>query len=158
MILERSAVTLLLAALLAAPARQDEREALLPKDPDVQAGLQRLLSATEEDEQRRALDALRASAGPGQERLVRQLFLTALEATDTREAMLFGWVVAALPIPAQDVVGALVPLLESTDAKLRAEVGNALSEYEDRSLDRGASFTVYCAFLQEPPRGLPRQL
>jgi hypothetical protein len=158
MINARIAGISLLATLLGSLARQAGPEPLLQSDPELAAGLQRLLAATNEADHRRAFDGLRASAGPGHERLVRQLFLTAQEATDTREAMLFGWVVAALPIPDRDVVGALVPLLESTDAKLRAEVGNVLSEYEDRSLDRGASFTAYRTFLPDPPLGLARHL
>src|SRR6185295_10265548 len=53
----------------------------------------------------------------------------------------------------------LVQQLESDDPGLRAALGNVLSEYEDRSLDRGASFTPYAAWLErEPPPGLVRHL
>src|SRR6185295_12782454 len=128
-------------------------------DPALRAGILAVRDAKSESDQRRALEALRANAGERHERLVQQLFFLSQDATDTREAMLAGFVIHALPIPPADVVRALVPLLESDDPGLRAALGNVLSEYEDRSLDRGASFTPYAAWLErEPPPGLVRHL
>ena len=43
-----------------------------------------------------------------------------------------------------------MPLLESPDRALRQALDGVLSEYEDRSIDRGASFSIYRAFLERP--------
>ena len=129
-----------------APAPAD----LLPRaDPAVQAQIREMIEAKSEAEQRRALEALRASAGPGHARLVPQLFLLLHGAKDTREAMAAGFVIRALPIPPEHVVRGLVPLLESEDPALFAEVGNALAEFEHRTDERGANFAVYRALLAQ---------
>lgn len=150
----------LLTALCLAPSAQDAARAGLPApDPALQAGIRRLLAAPGAKEQREALEALRAGGGKEHELLVPQLFLFSHRATDTREAMLLGVVLAELAIPPAHVVRALVPLLEDADRPLRQALGNVLSEYEDRSLDRGASFTIYGPLLErEPPLGLVRHL
>ena len=141
-----------LALALSAGPQQNAPEPLLRPDPAVQAGIRRLLDAQSPDEQRAALAALEAGAGPEHRLLVQQLFLFTRAATDTREAMILGVVLARLDVPGEHVVGALVPLLESGDAELRAALGNVLSEYEHRSVDRGADFSVYRPMLE---RGLP---
>jgi hypothetical protein len=155
--LNTNLATLALAALLqAAPALQGTRPV---PDPALQAGIERLLAATDEAEHRAALAALEVAGGDEHERLVRELFHFGRAATDTREAMLLGVVLAELRVPAAHVVRALVPLLESDDARLRRDVGGVLSEYEDRSLDRGASFTVYRDLIAAGPTpGLARHL
>ncbi len=150
----------LLTALCLVPAAQEAARAGLPApDAALQAGIRRLLSSASAEEQRAALEALRASAGVEHELLVPQLFLFSHQATDTREAMLLGFVLAELAIPPAHVIRALVPLLETADRPLRQALGNVLSEYEDRSLDRGASFTVYRPLLElDPPLGLVRHM
>src|SRR5262245_54030396 len=145
------AMVLVLAPLAGAQQRQEEKEraAQLQPDPAVQAGIRRLLAAASLEEQSAALDSLRAGAGAEHELLVQQLFLFSEHATDTREAMVLGVVLQRLAVPAQHVVRALVPLLESGDVALRAAVGNVLSEYEHLSVDRGADFSVYRPLLEQ---------
>lgn len=148
-----------LALGLAAHAQQAEKDLMPRSDPRLQAGILGVLDAKDEVGQRRALEALRAQAGSAHERLVLQLFVLLQTATDTREAMLAGFVIQALPIPPEHVIRALVPLLESEDRALRAAVGNVLSEHEHRSLERGANFSAYRPLLaQAPPTGLVRHL
>lgn len=131
----------------------------LRPDPVLREGLRALLAARDEAGFRSALATLEAAAGDEHERLVTQLFEFSRQATDTREAMLFGVVTDQLRIPAEHVVRALVPLLELPDAGLRRDLDGTLSEFEDRSAERGASFTIYRPYLeQEPPPGLVRHL
>jgi hypothetical protein len=129
-----------------------ERISTPARDPALQSAIRDVLNAGDEPGFAKALDDLRASSGPEYRSLVPQLLLFSMEATDTREAMAFGAIVAALRIPPRDVVGALVPWLESTDTALRAAVGGVLSEYEDRSPDRGPSFSVYRPMLEPHAR------
>ncbi len=150
----------LLVLLLQAPGPVQAVPERLPRaDPVVQAAIRGVLEANSVELRRSALEALRAQAGARHERLVPQLFLLLQQATDTREGMAFGVLAATLPIPPRDVIAALVPLLESEDRGLRAALGNVLAEYEDRSAERGASFTVYREFLgQGASHGLVRHL
>ncbi|NOT31977.1 MAG: hypothetical protein HOP15_16140 [Planctomycetes bacterium] len=144
---------------LAAHAQQAEKDLIPRSDPLLRAGILGVLDAKDEVGQRRALEALRAQAGNAHERLVLQLFLLLQTATDTREAMLAGFVIQALPIPPEHVIRALVPLLESEDRALRAAVGNVLGEFEHRSLERGANFSAYRPLLVGVPApGLVRHL
>jgi hypothetical protein len=142
-----TSMTLVLA--LFAGAQQTAPEAPLRPDPAFQAGISRLLAAQSPEEQRVALAALEAGAGPEHRSLVQQLFLFTLAATDTREAMVLGVVLKRLDVPEAHVVGALVPLLESGDAGERAALGNVLSEYEHLSVERGADFSVYRPLLEQ---------
>src|SRR5262245_14387984 len=154
--------THVLAALLvhlASLAQQPGSSGLPSPDPALQAGLRQVLAARDPTEQRAALELLRAGAGPAHARLVPQLFLFLQEAHDTREGMLPGLVLKELAVPAGDVVGALAPLLEGADRPLRRALGRVLSQYEDRSVERGADFSVYRPMLErEPPPGLVRYL
>jgi hypothetical protein len=145
-------------ALFPGAALAQQADVLPRPDPALQAGIRRVLDAPDEAEQRAALEALRADAGPEHAALVPQLFLFSHAATDTREGMALGVVLAALAIPPADVIRALVPLLESEDPDARAEVGNVLSEYEDRSIERGADFGAYRPYLEGPERALPSGL
>jgi hypothetical protein len=153
------AVLLSIVGLAAGQGRQAAGDPLLPPDPAMQAGFRRVLAAESAEEQRRELAALRASAGPAHGLLVPQLFLFSSRSRDTREAMLLAFVLAELRIPGEDVIRALVPLLETDDRALRTQIGNVLSEYEHRSIDRGADFTPYRALLEQGlPLGLVRHL
>ena len=159
MILTPIPAALVLVLALLGGARQAGREPELRPDPALQAGIRRLVAAASPDEQHRALDALRAEGGGAHERLVPQLLLFSREARDTKEAMVLGFVLRQLAVPAEHVLRALVPLLESPDVELRADVGGVLSEYEHLSPDRGADFSVYRPFLEgEPPPGLVRHV
>lgn len=144
---------------LAPSARQVAPERLPQADPAQLAAIRAVLDAATLDGRAAALAALRAGAGARHERLVPELFRLLQQATDTREGMAFGVLIEALPIPPEHVVEALLPWLESEDVALRAAVGNVFAEYEDRSPDRGASFTVYRPFLARgAPLGLVRHL
>src|SRR5262245_28164828 len=150
MIPTRTFLAIVLALAPSGDAQQEtEREPLLRPDPAVQANIRRLLAAASPEEQRAVLEVLRAGAGAEHEILVPQLFLFSQQATDTREAMVLGVVLQRLAVPAQHVVRALVPLLESGDTKTRAAVGSVLSEYEHLSIDHGADFSVYRPFLEQ---------
>jgi len=150
---------LLLTLALGPVAQQTGREVLPRPDPAVQGGIRRLLDAKDEGEQRAALGLLESKAGNEHELLVPQLFLFSAQATDTRDAMAFGVVLRELDIPADHVVRALVPLLESDDPDVREELGNVLSEYEHLSVDRGADFSLYRPLLErDPSPGLVRHL
>lgn len=128
-------------------------------DPGLQDGLRRVLAAASAAEQRAALDALRANAGPAHGRLVPQVFLFLEASRDTREAMLAGFVMAELAVPPADAVAALVPLLESDDPARRAALARVLAHYENPSIDRGYDFSVYGPLLErEPPSALVRHL
>lgn len=140
---------LLLAIGLSSSAQQAARDALPQPDPAMQASLRGVLGASSAEDQRRMLEALRAKAGQAHELLVPQLFWFSQQATDTREAMLLGFVLAELRIPAEHVVRALAPMLEADDRALRAALGNVLCEYEHRSIERGADFTPYRALLEQ---------
>ena len=141
-------------------APQTSERDLRPRPaPALQSAIRAVLDAPDPGARRAALDALSEGGGEHHALLVPQLLAFSQQATDTREAMALGVIAAALPIPPRDVVGALVPQLESSDAAWRAAVDGVLSEYEDRSLDRGASFSIYASYLaQEPPLGLVRHL
>lgn len=131
----------------------------LQPDPVLRERIQGLLSARDEAGFRAALALLEEGAGPEHGSLVTQLFEFSRRATDTREAMLFGTVLAELHVPPEHVVRALVPLLELPDETLRRDLDGTLSEFEDRSVDRGASFTLYRPYLEgDPPLGLVRHL
>lgn len=159
MISTRNLAAIALSLGLVADAQQAGREVLPRPDPALQAGIRRLLAAASPEDQRLALEALRAGAGPAHELLVPQLFLFSAQATDTREAMLLGIVLQRLAIPAEHVIRALVPLLESPDGALRRDIGNVLSEYEQRSVERGADFAVYRPLLEQAlAPGLVRHL
>jgi hypothetical protein len=150
-------------ALLAFTARAlpaAQQATVLPRpDPALQAAIRKVTAPRDEADQASALAELRERAGPAHAALVPQLFLFSFGANDTREGMALGVVLDALAVPAGDVVRALVPLLESEDPAVRAEVGNVLSEYEDRSIERGPDFGVYRPYLEgEPPVGLVRHL
>jgi hypothetical protein len=158
MITTRIATLLLLAAGLVS-ARQQTTAASPALDRVLQDRIHKLLDAKSESDQRAALDRLRAEAGPAYSRLVPQLFLFSEAARDTRDAMAMGFVLRELAIEPRDVIAAMVPLLESDDPARRAAVGNVLSEYEDRSIDRGASFSAYREILEHGrPTGLVRHM
>jgi hypothetical protein len=127
MIVKRIAALLVLS--LVASAQKVAPEKLPAPDATLQAGLRRLLDAPNEVEQRQAFEFLRANAGTAHERLVPQLFRLLVLATDTRDAMLAGVVLAELDVPSEHVIGALVPLLDGADAGLRAALGGVLSGY-----------------------------
>jgi hypothetical protein len=141
--------TLLLLALAADGAPQD-RSTAPQRDAALQSAIRDVLAAADESAYARALDSLRALAGPAHATLVPQLLLFSMDATDTREAMAIGALVSALPIPPGDVVCALVPLLESSDEPLRAAVAGVLAQYEGRSVDRGPDFSIYRRWLEAP--------
>lgn len=147
-------------ARLATPVRQEQPSLeALRLDPGIQAEIRAVLEAKDLAAWRLALDTLEASAGPGHGRLVPQLFLFSRRATDTREAMFFGVVRRELRLPDEHIVRALVPLLEAPDTALRRDLGGVLSEYEGRSAERGADFSVYRPYFQvDPPLGLARHL
>lgn len=154
---ELTAWGLLLGATLG--GQEPRPEDRLRPDPVLRERIQGLLAAQNEAGFRAALALLEAGAGPEHGPLVTQLFEFSRRATDTREAMLFGSVLAELHVPPEHVVGALVPLLELPDATLWRDLDGTLSEYEDRSVDRGASFTLYRPYLEgDPPAGLVRHL
>lgn len=118
-------------------------------DPRIWGEIRRAIHATDERELRSALDGLTSIGGTDFQDLIPQLFLFSKDATDTREAMAFGALVDQLRIPDVAIVRALVPLLESSDGELCREIGNVLSEFEDRSVDRPPSFSVYRGLLEE---------
>lgn len=149
MISTRYIAAIVLACGLATGAQEASRDVLPRPDAAMQAGIRRLLAAQSAEDQRAALEALRAGAGAEHGLLVPQLFLFTRQATDTRDAMLLGFVLERLAIPDEHVVRALVPLLESGDAGVRAALGNVLSEYEHRSVDRGADFSIYRPLLEQ---------
>jgi hypothetical protein len=138
------AVALLLCALPLAH-RQDPVPA---RDPALQDTIRKALHAADEQQLADSLASLRRIGGADPSALVLQLFLFSKDATDTREAMAFGGLADLLRIPAQDIVAALVPLLESSDPALRRSVGDVLSEFEHRSAERGADFSVYRPLLE----------
>ena len=143
--------TILLGAflVLGAHLRQDP----VPRpDPRVWTEIRRAIRAADETELESALNTLRNIGGADFQDLVPQLFLFSKDATDTREGMAFGGLVDQLRIPDMAIVRALVPLLESADRELRREIGNVLSEFEDRSVDRPPSFAVYRGLLEESMR------
>ncbi len=142
---------LFLCALPAARVGQD-RDPVPARDPALQSAIRSALQAGDEKELESSLDTLRRLAGPDHRDLVPQLFLFSKDATDTREAMAFGVLVAQLRIPAQHIIRPLVPLLESSDRELRREIGNVLSEFEDRSVDHGPSFSIYRPLLEAQAR------
>jgi hypothetical protein len=155
----RSLPATLLALLVPAALPAAQQATVLPRpDPALQAAIRRVTAPTDEADQTEALAELRERAGPAHAALVPQLFLFSFAASDTREGMAMGVVLDALAVPAGDVVRALVPLLESEDPAVHAEVGNALSEYEDRSIERGADFGVYRPYLEGPERDVPAGL
>ncbi len=128
------------------------RDPVPARDPALQGAIRSALQAGDEKERESSLEALRRLAGADHRGLVPQLFLFSKDATDTREAMAFGVLVEQLRIPAQDIVRSLVPLLESPDPELRRALGNVLSEFEDRSVDRGPSFSIYRPVLEAQAR------
>lgn len=128
-------------------------------DAELQGALRRLAEDSAPDELRATLRFLDEKAGVAHARLVPQLLLFKEASRSTREGMVFGAVVEQLRIPEADVVAGLVPLFEGADAARRASLGGVLSEYEDRSIDRGADFDGYRPFLGgELPVGLVRYL
>ena len=137
-------------------ARQQTTGASPALDRALQETIRSLAAPKSAGEQRTALDNLRAVE---HERLVPQLFLFSETARDTRDAMAMGFVLHELAIPPRDVIAALVPMLETADAARRQALGNVLSEYEDRSVDRGASFSAYREILEAgAPVGLVRHM
>jgi hypothetical protein len=140
--------TMLLGAVLVLGAAHRQDPVLRP-DPRTWAEIRRAIHATDEPELRNALNALASIGGTDFQDLIPQLFLFSKDATDTQEAMAFGALVDQLRIPDVAIVRALVPLLESSDGELRREIGNVLSEFEQRSVDRPPSFAVYRGLLEE---------
>ena len=139
-------LAVLLPLLALAPAQVVPTAGIAP-DAELQAGLRRLAEDSTPDEQRAAWRFLSENAGDAHVRLVPQLLLFKEQSRSTREGMLFGAVVEQLHIPAADIVAGLVPLFEGADATRRAALGGVLSEFEDRSIDRGANFDGYRSFL-----------
>jgi len=152
---------LALAPTTAAPRSPQELERVQEPRPDpvLQDRLRALLAADTAEEQARLLEALRTGAGAGNAHLVQQLLLFSEASRSTREAMLFGFVRARLPLANEEIVNALVPLLEGAHAPRRASIAGVLSEFEDLSAERGVDFTIYRPTLErEAPEGLVRHL
>ncbi len=157
----------MIGALLLCATRPDgavqEARRVPRRDPGAQGLIRALAEAASEEEQRRALQDL--ERGLERQDLIQQLFLFSSGAGDTREAMVFGFVRSELCLAPQDIIVALLPFLESEELELREETGNVLSEFEHRSVDRGADLSVYRTILeaqlaqgQELAPGLVRHL
>ncbi len=152
------------AAVAASTGAEPETPSNLPTftpDPLVQADLHALVSASGEKERRAIWDRLRATAAADHAGLIRQLVYFAQGAQGTQEAMLGGAVIQGLDLPDDTVVRALVPLLETDDRPLKAQVGNILGGYEDRAADRPPNFSAYREVVGEAVRAdspLPRTI
>ena len=133
--------------------------------PEVQDAIRRTVHGDDPAARERALGELREQARADGEAFVQQLFLYSKDAGSTRDAMAFGALVDQLSIPDTQVVGAMVPLLESRDPGFLRSVHGILSEFEHAELDRPPSFAAYRPHLQAPmqrsdapPAGLVRYL
>lgn len=159
MMMSLKSAALLLSISAAFASQQVETDVRVERDAALQNAIHALLDASSAEQQEHAFDSLLADAGPRHERLVRQLYLFSETSASTREGMLFGVVLERFSIPPTHVIAALVPLLEGAEAQRRAGIGGVLSQFEDRSIDRGANFDAYRPFLSgAAPSGLTRYL
>lgn len=160
-VLARALTTVL---LLLAP--RGAQEGLPPRDEALWQTVKQWLAAVSAEERDALTAALEARLGPESRVVtVQQLFLFSNAAEDTRGAMAFGVLRRALALGDEDLLAALVPLLEVDDPALRRALAGSLAALEDASADRGPTFAAYRPLLEarralgEPyPPGLVRHL
>ncbi|HRX87684.1 MAG TPA: hypothetical protein P5572_21875, partial [Phycisphaerae bacterium] len=110
-------------------------------DAAAQAALADLAAGPDAGARSTALESVRTLDAADRPALLRNLAAFTRDAQTTRGGMVAGAVIRELAIPADDVVTALVPLLDTADADLRAEAANMLGTYEDRSASRAPDFS-----------------
>ncbi|MCB9851141.1 MAG: hypothetical protein H6817_10615 [Phycisphaerales bacterium] len=131
------AALLAAACIAAVPAANDA----------IQTDLRTIASTEDAGAKQTAWDRIRQADTADRTALLQQLAIFTTTADNERDALLAGTVIREFKIPDDTVVQALVPLLESDDASLKAQVGNMLGGYEDRSADRPPNFSTYRAII-----------
>lgn len=137
---------------LAADAEQIAQPFDFAPEPATQATLAEFAAAPDATARSSALTAIRALDASDRPALIRNLAAFAHDATSTRDAMVAGAVIRALDIPDNDVVRALVPLLDVADAELAAQAANMLGAFEGKSATRAPDFSRYREIIAEAER------
>lgn len=159
----RSATALLVGAILSAAstaAGSTPVPAVTP-NPRIQAAIERAATARSAADLDAALRKLAALGGPANRELIAQLIVFARTPHDARTAMAPGVIRERLGITNEQLVDALVPLLDTADAAQRAQVANWLGGV-DTAGDGTRDFSVYRSRIAEqrntPPPGLLRYM
>jgi hypothetical protein len=150
--------SLLLAFVLALlGGRSHAQETAPAPDEALWALVERWLEPGDSGARREAAAAIAGRLDPDSRlATVQQLFLFSAAARDTRAAMAFGLLRAELAIPADDVLRALVALLDDPDPTLQSALAGALAAFEDPSVERGPTLAAYRPLLEEQrTRGEP---
>lgn len=141
--------TLAIPLLVLLTGRGAAQDGVPPRDDALWALVEQWLEpATSEARQEAAAAIAERLAPDTRKATVQQLFLFSKAAGDTPSAMAFGGLRRELPIADEDVLEALVALLEVDDEPLRRALAGTLSAFEDPSVDRGPSLAVYRPLLE----------
>ncbi len=160
-----SILLVLLSTLPVVAVAGDDPSATIAPRPDVQAPITQFADAHNEAERGAALDQLAGLADTDHEMLVRQLVFFSKSASNEKETMASGAVIARLGISDLTIARALVPLLDTTDESLAKSVRNILGGVEGRAAGRRPDFSIYREMIAdklrahgEPPAGLVRYM
>lgn len=148
----RHILVALVAAVLALSASSFGDAIQFTPDPAVGTALADLASAADSAEREAAWQRIQALDRSDRGELIRGLVYFTRDAQSTRAGMIAGTVIAELEIAPRTVIEALVPMLESTDDSLIAQVARVLSQYEDVSAARPPDYSVYREIIEQADR------
>jgi hypothetical protein len=153
---------MLAAALCSTRAAADEAtpQASITPDAQVQAALERVARARNEQDFNAATRDLAVFVGPDRRNLVPQLVIFTLRQHDTRAAMIPGAVRERLGITDTQLVEALLPYLDTSDQAQRLQIENWLAGIDRKGEKRDYSVyrAVIIAHRADTPLGLVRYM
>jgi hypothetical protein len=153
--------------LVACGARAADKEAPAGQwksDARMQAAFDRIAVAGDAEGRRAAFGVMTV---PVQDRpeTVRQLVVYAARAGGMQPAQVFAAVSDERNLSDQEIVAAIIPMLELADGQHRTQAINVLGQYENRSASRPPDFSLYRDHLaaelragRRPPPGLVRYM
>lgn len=131
-------------------------------DAKLQAAIARSAEAKSEEEFEKHLRGLAEQGGKDFALLVPQLVYSLMQLTDAREAMIAAVIADRLSISDVQFAAALVPYLDTSDERLRAQLDNLLGGIDHEDPSKPRDFTAYAEILrrdrERPPFPLVRYM
>ena len=112
-------------------------------DQSIFAAISGAVDAKTEIERQKYLATLHNSAGHHYEKLIPQLLVYERQAQDMKHGMAAGLVVSLLQIPSADIVGAVLPHLDTTNVIQRDQIRNWLMGMDEGSAGSKPNFQDY---------------
>jgi hypothetical protein len=144
--------------------RADELKALadIPPEAAIQAQIRRTITAGSEQIFQQELEKLRLMDAKSCTRLVPQLILYSQTATNMLDGMTCRMIMGRLGLSTPQILGALLPYLDSQDQKVRHELRNQLMDLDKSASGAPPDFSLYETIIDgsrtNPPLALIRYM